>query len=349
MNKKLHKAILGTLGTAALAGLSSQAMATSITADLTSSIGNASGFTTTPLPRYVWDGGNIGFGPSGAGDCTSNDCGNLPPGAGGARVGGAEAMSGSVQSDRNYGWNHNAKWFTFQITSAGGYTISADRAGTATGDQPALSVWSSGAHAWDAAGLSHHFNQVAAPTPTNGNSYMLAGTNNINGFVGYANSGPGYVNADGNTVAGALSFGTSTKGALQNPTLAYNGITNRYTSVVSKGSFIDGHAGMIAAPYAGVGSSVNTSDPTLSNAAGGGHVDLALWLEPGWYAMTAGGSCADFTCTPTSVPTGSYNLKILANAGVTAPSAVPVPAAVWLFGSALAGMGIIGRRKQQAA
>jgi len=29
-------------------------------------------------------------------------------------------------------------------------------------------------------------------------------------------------------------------------------------------------------------------------------------------------------------------------------SAVPVPAAVWLFGSALAGMGIIGRRKDRA-
>jgi hypothetical protein len=28
---------------------------------------------------------------------------------------------------------------------------------------------------------------------------------------------------------------------------------------------------------------------------------------------------------------------------------VPVPAAVWLFGSALAGMGVIGRRKDKAA
>jgi len=30
-------------------------------------------------------------------------------------------------------------------------------------------------------------------------------------------------------------------------------------------------------------------------------------------------------------------------------TAVPAPAAVWLFGSALAGMGIIGRRKQAQA
>jgi hypothetical protein len=30
------------------------------------------------------------------------------------------------------------------------------------------------------------------------------------------------------------------------------------------------------------------------------------------------------------------------------PSPVPLPAAVWLFGSALAGMGIVGRRKEQA-
>ncbi|MBS1214319.1 MAG: hypothetical protein H6R26_2936, partial [Proteobacteria bacterium] len=261
MNRKLQDAVLSILGTATLAGLSSQAAATAITADLTSYIGKASGYTTGALPRYVWDGGNIGFGPSGAGDCASNDCGNLPPAFGGARVGGAEAMSGSVQSDRNYGWNHNAKWFTFQITTAGGYTISADRVGTATDDQPALSVWSSGANAWDAAGLSHHFNQVTAPSASNGNSYMLAGTRNITGFVGYANSGPGFTNADGNKVAGALTFGTSTQGALQDPALPYNAINNRYTSVVGKGSFTNAHAGAIAAPYKGVGSAVNTRNP----------------------------------------------------------------------------------------
>jgi hypothetical protein len=33
----------------------------------------------------------------------------------------------------------------------------------------------------------------------------------------------------------------------------------------------------------------------------------------------------------------------------TAPSNVPIPAAVWLFGSALAGLGVIGRRKDPAA
>ncbi|WP_052807939.1 VPLPA-CTERM sorting domain-containing protein [Methyloterricola oryzae] len=41
--------------------------------------------------------------------------------------------------------------------------------------------------------------------------------------------------------------------------------------------------------------------------------------------------------------TGVDNYKL----GITT-SAVPVPAAVWLFGSALAGMGIVGRRKEKA-
>jgi hypothetical protein len=41
---------------------------------------------------------------------------------------------------------------------------------------------------------------------------------------------------------------------------------------------------------------------------------------------------------------GSYDLKF--NASFSSPSAVPVPAAVWLFGSALTGLVGIGKRKK---
>ncbi len=358
--KILNKAILTALGTAAMAGLSSQAMAVGITGNLTSIINNPLGTNTTARPAYVWDGGNIGYGASGAGDCVTNGCGNLPT-AGRARIGGANAMTGSVEADRNMGWNHTTSWYTFQITTAGGYTISMDRQSTDTNNQPAFSVWTSGTQAYRNEAGSHKFNQVIAPisiTPDvlngngghsdNGNDYMLVDDVNnngslnsntpapITGFVGYANSGATYVNAGGNNVLGALAQGTSVEGTKVGTT---------YQSIVTKGAFINANAGAISAPYAGVGASVNTSDPTLANANGGGHADLQLWLNPGWYVFTGGGSCADFTCTPTAVTTSVYTVKILANAGVTAPAAVPVPAAVWLFGSAIAGFGAIRRRK----
>ncbi|MBS1214729.1 MAG: hypothetical protein H6R26_3346, partial [Proteobacteria bacterium] len=207
---------------------------------------------------------------------------------------------------------------------------------------------------------SNSFNQVAAPgTVTSvasgisalnsrGNEglpyFMTGGANDITGFVGYANSGASFTNGEGFAVKGALTAGTSTEGPLQDPSKHYGNL-NKYTSIVTKGSFVDAHAGAITAPYAGVGASVNTSDPTLANAVGGGHADLQLWLPAGWYVMAGGGSCADFTCTATAATSSQYAFKILPNAAVSAP--VPVPAAVWLFGSALAGMGAIGRRKQQ--
>ena len=363
MNQKLHKAILGILGTAVMAGISSEAFATGVAADLSGYVGNASGYNTATSAFYVWDGGNIGYGNAiGKGDCATNDCGNLPV-AGRGRIGGADPMSGSVQDDRNMGWNHTTKWYTFQISSEGGYTISWDRpAGANTNNQPAFSVWSSGADEYGNENNSHKFNQVRGPVSVspdllntngghadNGNDYMLPdddGGNElgyITGFVGYANAGATYVNANGDTVKGALALGTSTEGTLT----VINSNVSLYSSVVTKGAYTDAHAGEIAAAYAGVGSSVNTGNATTAN---GGHADLQLWLTPGWYVMTGGGSCADFTCTATSGNGASkYNIKILANSAVSAPAAVPVPAAVWLFGSALAGMGGVGRRKGKVA
>ncbi|MGZ8218381.1 VPLPA-CTERM sorting domain-containing protein [Methylomagnum sp.] len=333
MNKKLRKAVVAALGSVVLAGISAQASATGIGADLTSYINNPAGYTTAgTLPSYVWDGGNIGYGPSGVGDCTNNTCGVLPPG-GQTRVGGSDGMTGSQQSDRLLGWNHTTQWYVLHVTTGGGYTVSYDRASGNTGNQPAFSIWSSGGSAWtNSIGSQHKFNQVATPSLGNSSAYLYNG--GVTGFVGYANSGPGFTNGDGDTVLGALTFGTSVKDPAD--------LTSPYNSLVTKGSYVNPHAGSISAPYAGVNSSVNTSDASVT-----GHADIQLWLPAGWYVLTGGGSCADFTCSPTAANSAFYNIKILSNAGVTAP--VPVPAAVWLFGSALAGMGVIGRRKDKAA
>lgn len=323
-NRKLSKALAVVLSTAGLAAQSNITTATAFKKE-SLPVGDPAGFATTnTLPPYTWDGGNIGFGHEGT--PASNKKYPYYP-AGQARIGGTGPMDKStVDTAKNLGWNHTIAWYAFQITTAGGYTISIDRTTADTNFQPAFSVWTSGVEKWDVGSASSHsFDQVNGPEGFNGDGnagghYMTLPTGkSITGFIGYANSGPGYINGVGSTVLGALSFGTSTLGPLKDLTQPYDSIANQYTSIVVKGTFVDPHAGKIEPAYAGVGSSVNTSNPSLTNAAGGGHADLQLWLTPGWYAMPVGGSCADFTCTPTGDVKGGLNIKILPNSAVTAP------------------------------
>lgn len=358
-NRKLRKAIAVAFGAVAAMGLAGQAGATSISGTVT--LGPTGSNQNAILP-YSWDGGNIGYGDTGVPVGSTMGYAFYAPNQ--SRVGGANAMSGpaitNIDSDKNLGWNHNTKWRTFEIPADGGYTVSVQRVGSDVRLQPAFSLFYSGTTApWDGAGGSHSFNQTAGPGTgpgqsflnQNGNAsshpYMVTGGDDIIDFVGYANSGPGYTNAEGFTLLGALSAGTSTIGPLQNTSLPYNSTSNQYTSVITKGSYINSAAGYIAPSYAGGGSSVTTTDPTTGN----GYVDLKVWLPAGFYAIAPGGSCNDFTCTATSgISVGAnqtLKIKVEANPSITAP--VPVPAAVWLFGSALAGMGVIGRRKDKPA
>jgi len=66
---------------------------------------------------------------------------------------------------------------------------------------------------------------------------------------------------------------------------------------------------------------------------------LTLFLQPGDYMIAAAGATLDDLLPVANLAT----LSITA-----ATTAVPVPAAVWLFSSALAGMGVIGRRRKEA-
>jgi len=85
-----------------------------------------------------------------------------------------------------------------------------------------------------------------------------------------------------------------------------------------------------------------------SFTVGGHNAELVTGvLAPGQYLMALGGSlaCGSFAGNNLAscgslTGSGSYSLTI---------SQVPIPAAVWLLGSALAGMGVIGRRKDRAA
>jgi hypothetical protein len=87
-----------------------------------------------------------------------------------------------------------------------------------------------------------------------------------------------------------------------------------------------------------------TATVAAATSTSAGLADLVIGsLGPGNYMLGVGGSC-NTAAPPCSVSTAgfSYNLS-LTNLG--AP--VPIPAAVWLFGSALAGLGWVGRGKRK--
>lgn len=342
MKTNLYTAVLAALGATALSGVTTPACATGI--NKTDVPVNDPAGQAGETPPYVWDGGNIGFGAAGTPEGSVK--GYAPVPANHARVGGANAMSGTavenIDSDKNLGWNHTMTWRAFEIKTAGGYTVAVDRTTAGTDLQPAFSLFSSGSARWDAAGSSHSFNQVQGPGTGPGQSvlnkvgnatsppYMITGGADITGFVGYANSGAGYTNGEGAVVLGALAFGSSTEGPLQDPSLPYgaplsNNAPNYYTSVVVKGDYTNPHAGAISAAYAGAGSSVNTSNPGLANENGGGHADVQLWLTPGWYVIGAGGSCADFTCTASAAAKGAIRVTVLPNPNVMAPVTMDGP------------------------
>lgn len=93
----------------------------------------------------------------------------------------------------------------------------------------------------------------------------------------------------------------------------------------------------------GAGTVIGTGSPGSSVVAGTS-ADLMLHLAAGQYLIGMGGSCyTDGTATACGAGTPNFSLAI------NSVSAVPIPAAVWLFGSALAGMGVIGRRKKAVA
>ncbi|QSA97029.1 VPLPA-CTERM sorting domain-containing protein [Methylococcus sp. EFPC2] len=76
----------------------------------------------------------------------------------------------------------------------------------------------------------------------------------------------------------------------------------------------------------------NTYFSGVSGSASAALVQLTFQnLAPGWYTVAAGGANNAITGL------ASHQLSV---------SAVPIPAAVYLLGSALAGLGIVGRRRQ---
>jgi len=176
------------------------------------------------------------------------------------------------------GWGHNSDWYRLQVTATGSLDLRVQA--TASGVQPAFSLWSTGTSGFDTSiGGAHSYSQIGDNSDWSGVSTP---------FVGLANN-----NAGG---CAPLSQCGNSYGPGPGPGAA-PGVT---ASIGSEGAF----------SYAQL---------FLPNVTAGS-----------WYLIAVGGSGGSG---------GGYTIS-------AGPAAVPIPAAVWLFGSALAGVGAIGRRRK---
>jgi hypothetical protein len=91
---------------------------------------------------------------------------------------------------------------------------------------------------------------------------------------------------------------------------------------------------------------------TVDGASGDWSTDITMWTPDITTLTCPAGIClggprdytvADFLTAPTAKGKGGGKIAELSN--VRAFSVVPIPAAIWLFGSAFAGLGFIKRRK----
>ena len=261
-------------------------------------------------------------------------------------------------TNNNYGWTHTAAFRVLQVgTSADiangvrfDVTVDLKQNGGATPmNNPAFSLWTSGntalvAGAANGNGYGHTWSQVRGPSDGgvaenpcgNGGDCSLgsngwlgtSGGGNIisghDGWIGYANAGYSFTNGDGDKIQGL-----------------YAGSTNASNVGVYGGGASD--------PLNGTAlTNVNSSSPYVYSgyaSLAAGDAGLALsGLLAGYYMIGWGGACPDDNANGQGCATASpqaYKLTIT-NGGV---SAVPVPGAVWLFGSALTGVALSRRRK----
>lgn len=253
----------------------------------------------------------------------------------------------------NYGWTHTAAFRIFQVGDATDllagtrFNVNVDlkgNGGATPMTSPAFTIWTSGttplvAGAADGAGYGHAWSQVrgsfdggnggmpgGAPGNNGSNGWLgTGGGGNLidghDGWIGYANAGFSFLNGDGDLIQGLSAGATNPTnigqygGGAGDP---LNGLT--INNVNGSSSYVNG------------GSATLTTGEAILNLSG---------LKAGYYLIGYAGACADDNANGQGCATAGgqgYNLNISA-------SAVPVPGAVWLFGSALAGFTAFGRRK----
>ncbi len=330
-NGSLSTAIAMVLGVSAMAGYSSQASAFQSINLGTYSGASISLDTTTPYKAF------------------------------------SDYLTGNSSGSYNQGWVHTARFLRLTVGSAAEITsgatydvqlkmtgrgnLNAGSPGPAAINNPSFAVWSAGAntintaavigegHGWNPSrgygesALDINGNQTTSLT---NNFFVLAGvTTGHAGWVGYVNSGPEYTlvqnldplggqpqSSSGVKMQDAISHGalnTSSLTALTNPGASNTSYTNNFYRSSPGGA-------MVGTEY----------DYALMNLYG---------LKAGNYLIATGGSCPN-NATDSGAAAACGNGNAYTFTVSQAPAAVPVPGAVWLFGSAMAGLVGVSRRKQ---
>ena len=216
----------------------------------------------------------------------------------------------------NSSWGHTGTWLTFDVTTAN-QTVDIN-AKVLTGNYNiAFTVWASGAAPFNGG------------SPANGSipglyepSLVTTGNNPAHDF-----NQVGQVGSYGTVWATDPSVAANGGGNLLE-TLAYanSGIAHTNAAQNDYGQVINYGVNQVATDNAYFSGAVAGS--VSANSA-----DLQFQnLATGWYTIFVGGANSAETLAST------YQISV---------SAVPVPGAVYLFGSALAGLLAAGRRKQQ--
>lgn len=225
------------------------------------------------------------------------------------------------------GWMHGVSWVQVNIANSGTYKIKNEIIGLynvnstwlnqATTIHPAFTVWSLAGNTFTATGSGNNAYTEQSPLAY---GYSSGGPNDSMGFNQVA--APSETNNSAFLIPGGVS-----------------GIVGYSNS---------GYAGW----YNGNGDFVSSGSAGASNgvaASGFLYTDLTTYLEAGSYLIAAGGSCVDLQdCGPIKSVNALGNIWGQGWHELTVTS-VPVPGAVWLFGSAIAGLVSFGRRKPMAA
>ncbi len=270
----------------------------------------------------------------------------------------------------NQGWMHTTNWWQLQVGTAADiaagttFNVQLKAQGTTAAplDNPSFVVWTVGAGSYTAVNLvSHGWNPTRGPNDSTGwTGNTFTGNNAIgqsgiidghDGWIGYVNSAASY------TLTNFLDP-INSKPQTGNVDPVTGETFPYYDNVlgVSPGN---------TATYTAADGVLNSSSPWLTNPGASSTFATALntngnnnanpdysvmnlfGLKAGNYIIASSGACPSGfeSVTPLNACSNAQTYQF----SVSTIAAVPVPAAVWLFGSAMAGMLSMQRRKRVIA
>jgi len=341
----LRKAIIGILGSTALLGASTQAHAWTSSA-IGSGVydGGAAQSVTTTTPFKSWSDYN------------------------------------ATGAFHNMSWAHTSKWYRIQIGSStqisNGDTLDVQFKVNGTNTNAAqnnaskwtgFTIWTSGTNPLTDAGggTAHAYVQTLGPGAGPSNANIPSASGIPNGIIDYPNyglndNGSGSCEVNGGSCANIL-LGQSGWVGYGNTGLGFDWGYQDSDGNFQTGDHVSGQAsGELGGAFnSDAGSAITGTGSWVDNSQSE-QIALNLFgLKAGYYLLNLGGVCPDRdpSCltggAPTNPTTGSYagvggNVRgFTLTVGAAEVSQVPVPAAIWLFGSGLVGLVGIQRRKSQ--